>query len=771
MLGVAFILVIACIAVMWPRLRSTQFGLLDDGVTVKMAQYLTQDSLKAFDFMKASGRFLPAYWLTQTVVYQWAGISSLRWFYINVLYLVIDTLGIFLIVRCRGGTILQSMLAGLFFCFSSPIIETFYTLSKTEPIMVTYLIWGILFVLKIRSGKNIWIKRGLFLGSVVLFWSAFGTKEPSVVFFGIVLGWFILACLLKSSAIDLFDFAASKILFFSALISLVIYLLLRFYFVPVNPLAGSYSSNYSLTLEAINAQSLRWLGRFLRDFLYILPLLSVLLNQKVRGLVNKHLLLDGLVWMAGWIAVFLPWNVLESFHTLPFAVGAAIICGVCAGAAMEVFYKNGSLQDRIFLSLVFILTLFLGQFTVVNNITSARVQLFYDEVNNRMVKFLGKSDPGSTFYFNVPSTEYVVEVNLHLQMFKGRDDLTVDYFCYQRPQDTEPIHYYVITPEMVNAPLPSVRNSLDENGVYNWEKCFIASITPQSASPSYAGVQKLRWIDFGFNRLLEGVGLEDKLSFNVKGRSFLESKQMSYGWQVYEIYIDPVTIAYPGSYNGAGEWKLETPGGEKLISQFGTPGDIPLTGDVNGDGRTEIAIYQPETHQFLVDLNMDGNPDLDFELATMQDGDLPLIGDWDGDSVDTLGFYRPSDYSWHLRKENTSGDEVLSLAAPTASGIIPIAGDWDGDGYDTLGYYLPSTGDVYLMDSLDPRSSLDWAYRTEPDSKPVAADWYGFGRDTLAVVKNGEWSLRPNNVSCIFPNPIPAIQYGNPEDTPVGGLW
>ena len=388
LIGVLLLLVLACFLVMLPRLRSTQFGLLDDGVTVALTQALANDPIQAFTLMKDAGRFLPAYWFSQILIHQWAGISSLRWFYVNLLLLTLDTLAVFWIARYRGAALLQSALAGLFFCFSSPIIETFYTLSKPDLIMTTWLIWGILLFLQSRASHNLWVKRFFLCAAVLSLGMSIGTKEPAVVLVGIVLGWFILSLLFKSTPGDLLDRPASRTLLFAALVSLIVYLALRFYFVPINPLAGSYSSSYQLNVEAISAQLLRWLGRFLRDFLFLLPLLLTLLNRKVRQRVNKRLLLDGLVWMAGWMAVFLPWNALESFHTLPFAVGLAMVAALCTGASLQVFFSDGGMRDRITLSMFLIMAMFFAQFTLVNNISTARVQLFYDDVNNRMVKYL-----------------------------------------------------------------------------------------------------------------------------------------------------------------------------------------------------------------------------------------------------------------------------------------------------------------------------------------------------------------------------------------------
>jgi hypothetical protein len=444
--------------------------------------------------------------------------------------------------------------------------------------------------------------------------------------------------------------------------------------------------------------------------------------------------------------------------------------GICLGAALPVFLTDGNPGDRIWLSFVLLITLFLGQFTVVNNIHTARVQLFYDQVNNQMVKFLSRLPKDSTIYFNTPSIEYVVEAGLHLQVFRDRQDLTVDYYRYPLPAAGLD-HFFVVEPVMLNAPLPSVRNSLHESGVLTWQQCLQTTLNPRLHAPIFEGVETLRWTDFGLNRLLRLVGLEDKYSFTVKNRPFLITKEMTYGWRVYEIEVDLQRVAHSGGYDGAGGWILRNSQGERRISQFGNPGDLPLNGDVNGDRQTDLILYQPLEHRFLVDLNFDGESDLNLNSQSMRAGDIPLFGDWNGDGVDTLGYFRFSDSSWHYSNDLLAAREETPLVIPTSPDIVPLAGDWDGNGDDTFGFYFPSTGDVYLIDSMDRSANFVWAYRGEAFSVPVAADWYGFGRDTLAIVKDGQAMIRPNNAHCDFPNPIAPIDFGNAGDFPLGGRW
>jgi hypothetical protein len=56
-------------------------------------------------------------------------------------------------------------------------------------------------------------------------------------------------------------------------------------------------------------------------------------------------------------------------------------------------------------------------------------------------------------------------------------------------------------------------------------------------------------------------------------------------------------------------------------------------------------------------------------------GDKPVTGDWNNDGKDTIGVYRNG--TFYLRNENTIGfaDVVFGLGIP---GDMPIAGNWDG---------------------------------------------------------------------------------------------
>jgi hypothetical protein len=42
------------------------------------------------------------------------------------------------------------------------------------------------------------------------------------------------------------------------------------------------------------------------------------------------------------------------------------------------------------------------------------------------------------------------------------------------------------------------------------------------------------------------------------------------------------------------------------VSTFGITGDIPVSGDWNGDNRSEIGVFRPSTHIYYQDYNGNG---------------------------------------------------------------------------------------------------------------------------------------------------------------------
>ncbi len=123
------------------------------------------------------------------------------------------------------------------------------------------------------------------------------------------------------------------------------------------------------------------------------------------------------------------------------------------------------------------------------------------------------------------------------------------------------------------------------------------------------------------------------------------------------------------------------------VFQYGKQIDTPVSGDWNGDGIDQIAIFR--SGQWLLDLDGDGRWTLRDELASFgEDGDQPIVGDFNGDEIDEIGVVRGD--LWIIDTDGdrkiTSNDLHIQVPRPSAESQ-PVVGDFDGDGKDELGYY------------------------------------------------------------------------------------
>jgi hypothetical protein len=59
-------------------------------------------------------------------------------------------------------------------------------------------------------------------------------------------------------------------------------------------------------------------------------------------------------------------------------------------------------------------------------------------------------------------------------------------------------------------------------------------------------------------------------------------------------------------------------------AQWGAPGDIPLSGDSNGDGRSDLIVWRPSIGQWFINFSTNFNTSQSVALGQL--GDIPLTG-------------------------------------------------------------------------------------------------------------------------------------------------
>lgn len=171
---------------------------------------------------------------------------------------------------------------------------------------------------------------------------------------------------------------------------------------------------------------------------------------------------------------------------------------------------------------------------------------------------------------------------------------------------------------------------------------------------------------------------------------------------------------------------------------YGVPGDVPFSGDWDGDGVKTLGLYRrSDGYVYLRNSNTQGVADISYYLGIA--GDLPVAGDFDGDGRDTVSIYRPSEQRFYIINEVGSADRGLGVAEYSfpfgAPGDVPFSGDFDGNGIDTVGLHRPSDGKTYLKYSNTGGFADNEFVFGIPGDKMIAGDWNGDGFDTVAVYR------------------------------------
>jgi hypothetical protein len=264
-----------------------------------------------------------------------------------------------------------------------------------------------------------------------------------------------------------------------------------------------------------------------------------------------------------------------------------------------------------------------------------------------------------------------------------------------------------------------------------------------------------------------------------------------------------------------GRWTLATVDGDRAVvlrdEVFGALNAIPVTGDFNGDGVTDIGVFVAG-HWYL-DLNGNGRwdeGDLWAQLGSQDD--LPVTGDWDADGKTDIGIYGPAwpRDPWAIAREPglpdadnfptvpegkmknvppteedaTSGNRVLRR---TARGKIradlidhvfhygvpadlPVTGDWNGDGIRQIGVFRDGQWNLDLDGDGRFTNVDEVATFGQAGDKPVVGDFDGDGVDEIAVFRAGKWLIDTNRNRELDAHDM-VFELGGAADHPVVGDW
>jgi hypothetical protein len=194
---------------------------------------------------------------------------------------------------------------------------------------------------------------------------------------------------------------------------------------------------------------------------------------------------------------------------------------------------------------------------------------------------------------------------------------------------------------------------------------------------------------------------------------------------------------------------VHTPGqgflGDAQVVVWVSPLVTPVAGDWNGDGLTDVGWFHARTLDFYFAV-VEGEPggDLHVETTTCarpslpagSEGWIPFAGDWDGNGRDDVAVFDPLTRTYHqfVLEQWTLRHHLSTQHPAPAFGGLPVAGDWDAAGGDEVGLFLPEAAELRLLTPGDDAapSAVGWSF----GYALPAGNWFPFAAE-LASTSGG----------------------------------
>jgi len=124
--------------------------------------------------------------------------------------------------------------------------------------------------------------------------------------------------------------------------------------------------------------------------------------------------------------------------------------------------------------------------------------------------------------------------------------------------------------------------------------------------------------------------------------------------------------------------------------------DIPFSGDFNGDGLTDLAIYNPTTFQYKYQINGSSSPST-FTIGSAGDTFLPVNGDYNGDGKTDFAVYDQTAAEFIIDTPGV-GQSIIRFGFAGHQDIA-LTGYYSGNAKTDFAVYDPTNGHTTVQNS------------------------------------------------------------------------